>query len=237
MLYKKNPALEMEKTRGLFFAVGLVFSLSLVLTSFEWKFYGALEPMELKVEAQVVELEDLDIPTTFQPPPPPKTVLEQPEIIEVKNEEEILEDIEINLDIEMSEDFIPATSVYGEDIEQQAAPPPPPIKEEIEEVFLVVEEKPEPEGGFKAFYEYIAKKLKYPKAATKTRTQGQVYLQFIIDKDGSITNISVLKGIGMGCDEEAVRVLSSSPKWKPGKQRGHPVKVKVSVPIRFKLAN
>ena len=104
-----------------------------------------------------------------------------------------------------------------------------------QEIFQFVEQSPEPVGGLKAFYAYIAKNLTYPAQARRSRVEGKVYLQFVVRKDGSITDIKVLKGIGFGCDKEAIKVLESAPKWKPGKQRGVPVNVHMSIPIIFLL--
>lgn len=112
----------------------------------------------------------------------------------------------------------------------------PPVKEEeVEEVFTIVEESAEPIGGMDAFYKYVQKNLKYPAQARRMGVEGKVFVQFVIDKDGSITDVKVVKGIGAGCDEEAVRVIESAPKWKPGKQRGRPVKQRIVLPISFKL--
>ncbi len=105
-----------------------------------------------------------------------------------------------------------------------------------EEVFLLVEDMPEPPGGMKAFYEYIGQNLKYPREAHRVSVQGRVFLQFIVDTDGSLTDIKVLKGIGAGCDEEAVKILQNYPeKWKPGKRGDVAVKTRLSLPIVFKL--
>jgi len=86
-----------------------------------------------------------------------------------------------------------------------------------------------------AFYEYVSKNLKYPSQARRMGVEGKVFVQFVVDKDGSISQVQSIKGIGAGCDEEAVRVLQNAPKWKPGKQRGRPVRVRMVLPITFKL--
>lgn len=104
-----------------------------------------------------------------------------------------------------------------------------------EEIFQVVEHQPEPVGGMKVFYEYIRKNLKYPHEARRRGIQGRVFVQFVVDTDGSITDVSLLKGIGKECDEEALRLIENSPKWIPGRQRGKPVKVRMSLPVVFKL--
>ncbi len=239
MELRKKPTVDLERYRSLFLSMGLAMSLFLVWITFEWKFYDDLSVIELNGDLDDdFKIEQLEIPTTVQPPPPPpKTILEQPEIIEVQNEEEILEDIEINLDIEISETSVPQSSVFGDNGEDAAFVPttPPPPQEEAEEIFLIVEEQPAPVGGYEAFYEFVSANIEYPKVAREMEVSGRVFLQFIVDKTGKIDQIEVVKGIGFGCDEEARRVLEMAPNWKPGKQRGRPVNVKMTVPILFKL--
>jgi TonB family protein len=103
------------------------------------------------------------------------------------------------------------------------------------EIFTIVEEPPAPVGGMRAFYEYVQRELKYPEEAKKDAIQGRVFIQFIVDKDGSITDVQAVRGIGGGCDEEAVRVIANSPKWIAGKQRGREVRVRMVMPITFTL--
>ena len=86
-----------------------------------------------------------------------------------------------------------------------------------------------------AFYEFVQKKLKYPSQARRMGIEGKVFVQFVVDKAGNITEVTTVRGIGAGCDEEAVRVIKDSPQWKPGKQRGKSVKVRMILPITFKL--
>ena len=154
--------------------------------------------------------------------PPPK--IQQPQIIEVPDEEEIEEEIEVDLDIEITEETIIEDFEFDE-----------PAEEEAEEIFTIVEDQPAPKGGMAAFYEYVSKNMKYPAQARRMGIEGKVFVQFIVDKDGSITEVQAIKGIGAGCDEEAIRVLKNAPKWNPGKQRGRPVKVRMILPIIFKL--
>jgi protein TonB len=171
------------------------------------------------------EFEDvMEIPPTEQPPPPPPKV-QQPEIIEVPDEEEIEEEIEVDLDVEITEETVVEEIVFEEPVEEEVA----------EEIFTIVEDQPEPKGGMAAFYEYVGKNLKYPAQARGMGIEGKVFVEFVVDKDGSITNVKAIKGIGAGCDEEAIRVIADAPKWSPGKQRGRPVKVRMILPITFKL--
>ena len=110
-----------------------------------------------------------------------------------------------------------------------------PISTIEEEVFVVVEEEPEFPGGMEALYRYLASNIKYPELAKKEKIQGTVYVSFVVEKDGSVTNIKVLRDIGGGCSEEAVRVVRQMPKWKPGRQRGQRVRVQYNLPIKFSL--
>ena len=104
-----------------------------------------------------------------------------------------------------------------------------------DEVFDVVEEMPTPQGGMEGWNEYLGNTLRYPSGAREKGVEGTVYLSFIVDKEGSIRNAAILRGIGSGCDEEALQVIKNSPRWEPGMQRDQKVKVKMQIPIRFKL--
>ncbi|WP_435354486.1 TonB family protein [Emticicia sp. SJ17W-69] len=106
---------------------------------------------------------------------------------------------------------------------------------ESEEIFTTVEENPTFPDGIKNMYQYIARNLRYPESAQKANVQGKVFVKFIVRKDGSVSDLQVLKGIGFGCDEETVRVLGSMPKWNPGKQNGKPVNVYFTMPVNFIL--
>ena len=142
---------------------------------------------------------------------------------------EVLEEIEFELDMEVTEETRVEEVVIDYNAEAME-------EEKVEEIFNIVEDQPVPEGGMKAFYTYIAENIHYPNAARRMDVTGRVFLNFVVEKDGSLTDIKVVKGIGAGCDEEAVRVLAGAPNWKPGKQRGRPVRVYMTVPIRFVLA-
>ena len=221
---KKIRKRKQQAKAVLFNAIGLCISLLIVITAFEWKFYDNNDLISLGNLSSEFE-EILDVPITEQPPPPPPK-MQAVNILEVPDVEEIEQELDIVLDVEVTQETEIADVVYE-------APEEP--EEEAEEVFLFVEQAPTPKGGMKSFYEYIAKNLEYPATARRMQVEGKVYIQFIINKDGSLTDFQVLKGIGGGCDEEAIRVLKSSPKWEPGKQRGRPVKVKMSLPIVFIL--
>jgi protein TonB len=223
MELKKNPKADLTKKSLFFFSIGLFVTMSLVLTAFEWKNHEAKIEDLVERRTDIFE-ETIEVPPTDIPPPPPPQV-QAPVIVEVPDEEEIEEDIKVNLDIEVSQD----TKV--EEITVKAEEP----KEEVDEIFTIVEESAAPKGGMAAFYKYVGDKMKYPPQARRMGIDGKVFVEFVINKDGSITDVKAVKGIGAGCDEEAVRVVQSAPAWTPGKQRGKPVKQRMVLPITFKL--
>lgn len=220
---KKAPNADLTNKTGLYLAIGLVISLALITFAFEFKSYDDSGLVDLgQVDDNFEDV--MEIPPTEQPPPPPPKI-QQPEIIEVPDEEEIEEDIEIDLDVDITEDTEIEEMVFEE----------APEEETSDEIFMVVEDQPEPEGGLAAFYKFVGDNLDYPAQARRMGVEGKVFVQFVVDKDGSLTDVKAVKGIGAGCDEEAVEIVKSSPKWKPGKQRGKAVRVRMIIPITFKL--
>jgi protein TonB len=227
---RKDPRYELAQYRGLFFNIGLVISMLIVIAAFEWRFYDDQELMD-GVSSNMEFVETLDVPSTEQPPPPPPKALKNVNIISVENIEEIEEEININLDIEMTEDLaieLVIEQVIESDIGDVE-------EEDTEEIFVIVEDAPMPIGGMAAFYKYVNENIKYPKQALILKLEGRVFIQFVVGKEGSLTDVTVIRGIGGGCDQEAMRVVKGAPRWKPGKQRGKPVKVKMVLPITFKI--
>ena len=213
---KKNPEISLEKKKGLFFQIGLVTTLIIVLVAFEWKSYDKVD-----YNLGQLNLDDLEeeiIPITKQevkPPPPPPP---PPEVIEiVEDEVEIEEELEIE-DTESDEDMII-------DIEE----------EDDEEFFMVVENMPEFPGGDLGLMRYIQKNVKYPPIAKEYNITGKVYVSFIVNKSGAVTNVKIVRGVDKNLDAEALRVVKSLPKYKPGKQRGKAVRVMFTIPINFTL--
>lgn len=223
---KKNPQADLHRRKGLFFTIGLVITCMLAISAFEWKTYTKAT----KVDIQDIEEEEvmITIPVTEIKPPPP--VIQQPEVVEVPDKDEI-EDFP---DFEFPD--LDEPQVVKANTIARPKEPPVIIEEPIEEpIVLFAETQASPKDGYKAFYKYIAEHLKYPAQARRTGIEGRVFIQFVVEKDGSLTDIKVIKGIGAGCDEEAVRVLKKAPQWNPGKQRGNPVRVRRSIPILFRL--
>ena len=216
MQVKKNPKVDLEKKRSLYLQIGFIIALLLVYAAFEYKNYdkSSYNLGDLNLD----DLEEEIIPITKQeqkPPPPPPP---PPEIIEiVEDEVEIEEELEIE-DSESDEDEI---------IEIE--------EEDDDEFFMVVENMPEFPGGDLGLMKYIQKNVKYPPIAKEYNITGKVYVQFIVDKSGTVTNVKVVRGVDKNLDAEAVRVVKSLPKYKPGKQRGKPVRVMFTIPINFTL--
>jgi periplasmic protein TonB len=225
---KKSKSADLQNKSFLFFNVGLVVSLSLTILAFNYKVYDDAGGVDLSQKTAVIE-EIMEPPVTEQVAPPPPE-LTQPEVIEVPNEEKIEEDIKINMDIETHIDqklaeLGPITAPVMED-----------EKEDPHQIFIVVEETAAPIGGMPAFYDFVKSNLKYPAAAKRMDIEGRVFVQFIVEKDGTMTDVQAIKGIGGGCDEEAIRVVATSPKWKPAKQRGKAVRQRMILPITFILS-
>jgi len=225
---KKYPNADISRYRILFFNIGLVISLSLIFTALEWKFYDKSGITDNAIIVNDNFEEFLDVPLTEQAPPPPPE-FKNVNLIEIENSEIIEDELNISFDIEMTEQTVieqlPLILVDELDVDEEKA----------DEVFLIVEEQPHPIGGMGAFYEYINSTIKYPSQARRIGVQGRVFVQFIIEKDGSINQVEVIRGISQSCDAEAIKVVSNAPAWKPGKQRGVPVRVKMVLPISFKL--
>ena len=217
---KKNPKADLEKFKGVFHRVGMVIALLLVYFVINLKFYDvqAAQLGELMIDE---EEEDI-IPITEQntPPPPPPPPPAAPEIIEIVEDDEEVEDIEIDTEIDVDE----VVEVFEEE-------------EEIveDEVFTIVESMPQFPGGNKKMFEYLSKSIKFPPAAKANGIQGKVYVNFTVGKDGKIRDIKILRGVHDLLDKEAIRVVKAMPKWKAGKQRGKPVSVSYNLPINFQL--
>ena len=222
---KKTPKADLESKRMLFVQFGLVIALAIVFFAFEYKSYEKRK-IELGTREAVDIIEEI-IPVTEQkvkppPPPPPKQVTV---INLVEDDVEIDDEIEIDAEAdEMTEieEYIPIEMEEEEEFEE-------------ERIFELVEAMPEYPGGDLARQQFLNNNIRYPTMARESGIQGMVYVTFVVERDGSVTDVRVLRGIGGGCDEEAVRVVRNMPKWIPGRQRNKPVRVQFNLPIRFTL--
>lgn len=223
MEQKKSDKANLETKRTVFMEIGFIIALALVFVAFEYKSYDKVEYSNM--ERVVDDTPEEIIPITEQKvkPPPPKPPPQVTIINVVEDDVEVEDDIEI--DIEFDEDE--AMEEFEFVVED----------EEIEEehIFLVVENMPEFPGGEAAMYKFIGKNIEYPRMAKESGISGRVFITFVVERDGSVSDVQILRGIGGGCDEEAVRVIRKMPRWSPGKQRGKPVRVQYRMPIKFTL--
>lgn len=226
---KKSDKANLEKTKTMFTLLGLVISISIVILAFEWKSYDEKEEA-MQLTQVVQEVEEMVIQTRQEETPPPPEEPQQAETTEfeiVDDDQELknefsIETFENTGNVEV---FIPKVEVVEEVVE-----------EEEQTIFIVVEESASFPGGIQEMMNFIKNNLKYPQQARETGTQGKVFVSFVVEKDGSLTDVKVLRDIGSGCGEEAVRVVKSMPKWKPAKQRGKPVRMQFNLPVAFTLA-
>ena len=225
MQLKKSQKASLEDKKVVYVLMGFVFVLSLCYVALEWtekevtKYEVA--DMEFTFEEEV-EIQQTTQETTPPPPPPP---VQEVEVLNVVEDDVETESIEINTEDDKDVEVV------------IAAPVEAPVEEEEEEVvFVVVETMPEFPGGQQALFKYLSENVKYPVIAQENGIQGRVICQFVVNKDGSIVEVEVVRSGGdASLDKEAIRLMKSMPKWKPGMQRGKPVRVKFTVPVNFKL--
>ena len=222
---KKSPKANLENKKLMFMQIGMVISLLIAWLAFEHKNYDKREIDESLLNREIVEdLEMTEITKQDEQKPQPVELPKQTTQLEIVQDDVEVEDIEINAEVDQQEvidEYVPVEVEEEEVVEQ--------------EIFQIVEEMPSFPGGEAKLMEYVAKNIKYPQIARETGIQGRVFVGFVVEPDGSISNVKLLRGIGGGCDEEAMRVIKSLPKWKPGKQRGKAVRVSYQIPVFFKL--
>ncbi len=218
-LYAKGP---------MFFNIGLIIALTLCFIAFEFKVYIA-ESETVEIPERPIFMPMGDVKSTVQPPkvkpfiPPNKNT--EINIVDEKNDVETTEQTqETPVDLSEIAEFL-----SGEG----------PEKEKVDDNNIyfegVLEVGPSFNGGIDAFYKFIGDEINYPKQEQRMNIEGRVIVSFVIEKDGSLSDIQILKGVSTGLDEEAIRVLKEAPKWSPGRQRGKEVRVRMNIPIFFKL--
>lgn len=227
MEVKKSKKAEIESNRITWLLIGFISVLACMFVAFEWN-QRDMKISSIQGPEDPIFVEEL-IPITFneeKPLPPPPPTVTPAEILQiVDNEADVVE-----------------TSVQGTEENHEAVAikeVAKPMEEEVGDMdadfFIIVEEMPSFPGGQKALMEFMGKNIKYPTVSQETGVQGKVIVQFVVDKDGSIINPIVVRSIDPYLDKEALRVIKSMPKWKPGMQRGKAVRVKYTVPVTFKL--
>ena len=187
----------------------------------------------INVGAEMLDIPKEDLPPPPPPPPPPPDVVQQQRFVAPKVTTDSVETTMVTQDDLSAK---PNTEAPAEEnIEVQEVKTQVIEQEAPKEIFTVVEENPTYPGGDASRVKFLMDNMKYPEEAKELGVQGKVFVTFVVEVDGSITDVRVLRGIGSGCDDEAIRVVKSMPKWIPGKQRGVPVRVQFNLPINFKL--
>jgi protein TonB len=227
MEVKKTEKADLENKKVLFTMIGLVFSLGLTLLAFEWKSYEKLEVHNFQYAAIAIE-EDIIIQTEQNlptaPPPPPQTIVADLNIVG----ENALNVQDFDFNAEADEGSVNTEYSLPHEAEESEAAE--------SRIFVAVEENAGYPGGETARQKFLSDNIKYPSLAKEVGIQGVIYVTFVVERDGSLSNIKILKGIGGGCDEEAIRVVKLMPKWISGKQRGKSVRCQFNMPIKFTLA-
>ncbi len=224
---KKSAKANIESQKVTAILMGMIVAIALIFFAFEWS--TETKKLDESVIVQdVLAEEEIEItrrdPTP--PPPPPPPAPEAPEVIKVVETK-----VETTIDIRTEDD---ASRVQ----EETYVPPPPPkpkVEEVTEEIFVVVEEQPEFPGGNTAMMKFLSDNIKYPLIAQENGIQGRVITNFVVERDGSITDVQVVRGVDPSLDREAIRVIQSMPKWKAGRQRGSAVRVRFTLPVVFRL--
>ena len=225
---KKSERADLQNKRVLFIEIGCILALALVYFGFEYT-SAEVRTATLDDNTIVTEIEDL-IPITFDTPPPPPAA---PQLPVLSDQIDIVDDdIDIDENLFMTLEDDPNMGVeimdYIEVIDEEVEEDPIP--------FQLVEEKPTFQNGdANQFSKWVNQRLVYPEIAKENGVQGRVMLQFTIDRNGSLTNAKVLRGVDPSLDKEALRVVTMSPKWKPGKQRDRAVPVTYTFPVIFQL--
>jgi len=225
MEVKKTERASLEKNKSIYTLFGMILTLSIVWFAFEYKTYDK-QSIEVMRNVSLDDEEDVILQTERIEPPPPPPPQQQTTVIEIV-EDDIDVDEDIDIDIETDDDDVIEEQVIDE-VDEDAG------KED--EIFVFVEDQPGYPGGDEARLKYLSKAIVYPERAKEIGIQGTVYVTFVVEKDGSISGVKILRGIGGGCDEAAINAIKGMPKWSPGKQRGRAVRAQFNMPVRFILA-
>ncbi|MCQ2126474.1 MAG: energy transducer TonB [Bacteroidaceae bacterium] len=228
MEIKKSPSADLERGKSTSLLMGFVLAFAVMFVALEWTQREKEDNSEIYAVRDVTldeEIIPITLPEKKTVPPPPASVTKA-EIIEiVQDDAEIEEDVLASVDDQV--EFIDVSALDEVVVEEEP---------EIDDTpFMVVEDMPEFPGGTAALLEYLKKNIKYPAICRENNIQGRVLVSFIVNKDGSIVDAEVVKNVNPSLDKEALRVISGMPKWKPGSQRGKPVRVKYTVPVNFRL--
>ncbi len=229
MEIKKSERADLERGKTTSLLMGFVLAFSVMFVALEWTQREKTDDDEVFAAPRDVTLDEELIPITLPEkkvvPPPPASVSKADIIDIVDNDADIEEENLLSTDDQT--EFVDITAVEVINLEPEPEPDDVP--------FQIVEDMPEFPGGQEALLKYLSSHIKYPSICRENNIQGRVVLQFIVNKDGSIVDVEVIKPVHPQLDKEAVRVVEGMPKWKPGSQRGKPVRVKYTLPVNFRL--
>jgi len=220
--------------------ISLLLAFFLLASAFAWPIYASYnsKPVQGHGQTDITVTIDRSVKPDIPAPPPAAPALPEvkfkfvpPKVVDENVESGLMTQDDLGKSVASA----PLTSLPPDD----ATPAPPPEKviplPVDDKPVLFVQEMPTFNGGDAALYSYLSANLKYPLEARETGISGKVYVEFVIERDGSVSNVQVKRGIGAGCDEEAVRVVASMPKWNPGKQNGQAARVLLVLPVKFVL--
>jgi len=228
MEIKKTEKADLERQKGIFFQLGLVIVLGIMLAAFEWTTKPSVEKSAYQAEQAQVEQEIVPVTRQEQQQEQQQAPPKVTEVLNIVNDDVKIDD---ELKIEDSDVNQDASFQIKDYVNQQ-----PEEEAAEEEVFFIVEDMPSFQGkGQEGFRTWIQQNLHYPEVAAENGIQGRVFVQFAVNSKGDIVDAKVVRGVDPALDKEALRVVLSSPKWTPGKQRGKPVKVQFTFPIVFVL--
>ena len=234
MEIKKSSKADLEGGKSICFLMGAVVGLAALFVCMEW---GTTE-LRISTKEGIADVfveEEIEMTTQEEaPPPPPPPPAQQQEVVA-----EVLTIVEDNVDVG-NQILMSAEDTQGAAQTETYVPPSIAVVAQVEEespehIFVIVETQPEFPGGDGARLAFLNSNIKYPVVAQENGIQGRVVLQFVVNVDGSIVDIEVVRGVDPSLDREAMRVVGIMPKWKPGEQRGKPVRVRFTLPVQFRL--
>jgi protein TonB len=224
---KKSPKANLENKKTLFLEVGFIFALIFCLIALEWTSGQRRASAYDNMSEEAIEEEQVPVTEETPPeqaPPPEPTVTDLFEIVE--------NDVVLTNDVKFQDDETSAdkqVEIYAPVIQAQE-------EETEEEIFVIVEDMPKFKGGdINNFREWVQKRVRYPELAAENGIQGRVFISFVVEPTGSVTNVTVTRSVDPLLDQAAMEAVMASPKWEPGMQRGRPVRVRYSIPIIFQL--
>lgn len=230
MKQKKTDRANLESSKGLFFLMGTVVALATIFVAFEWG-NKEITVDEIQQDFVLEEIEDIQITPPDEEPLPPEPEIETPVVVENL---QIVED-----DVKVADVQIVSVDDAANKLQQTFTPPAPTqrAREEVadDHIFEYLEEMPEFPGGQGELMKWLSKNINYPPIAAENNIQGRVMISFVVERDGSISDVKVLRGVDPNLDKEAMRVVGKMPKWKPGMQTGKPVRTRFTLPVQFRL--